>query len=152
METFSALLAICAGNSPVSGDFPTQRPVTRNFHVFYDLCLNKRLSKQWWSGDLRHHRANYDVIVMKYGGWWPPGWLILCHVRRCITTVTGPTHIAIGFMTGNDLLHWRGHGTFIPIRKIRKYFSVMVWLVNLLTCNEIWIFLFSMCLWHKEKC
>ena len=48
METFSALLAICAGNSPVPGEFPTQRPVTRSFDVFFDLCLNKRLSKQWW--------------------------------------------------------------------------------------------------------
>ena len=48
METFSALLAICAGNSPVSGEFPAQRPVTRSFEVFFDLRLNKRLSKQWW--------------------------------------------------------------------------------------------------------
>ena len=48
METFSALLAICAGNSPVTGEFPTQRPVTRSFGVFFDLCLNKRLSKQSW--------------------------------------------------------------------------------------------------------
>ena len=51
METFSALLAICAGNSPVPGKFPTQRPVTRSFDVFFDLRLNKRLSKQsrgWW--------------------------------------------------------------------------------------------------------
>ena len=48
METFSALLAICAGNSPVPGEFPTQRPVTRSFDVFFDLRLNKRLSKQWW--------------------------------------------------------------------------------------------------------
>ena len=47
METFSALLAICAGNSPVIGEFPTQRPVTQSF-VFFDLRLNKRLSKQWW--------------------------------------------------------------------------------------------------------
>ena len=45
METFSALLAICAGNSPVPGEFPTQRPVTRSFDVFFDLRLNKRLSK-----------------------------------------------------------------------------------------------------------
>ena len=47
----SALLAICAGNSPVPGEFPTQRPVTRSFDVFLDLRLNKRLSKQpwdWW--------------------------------------------------------------------------------------------------------
>ena len=48
METFSALLAICAGNSPVTGEFPAQRPVTRSFDVFFDLRLNKRLSKQWW--------------------------------------------------------------------------------------------------------
>ena len=48
METFSALLAICAGNSPVPGEFPTQRPVTRSFDVHFDLRPNKRLSKQWW--------------------------------------------------------------------------------------------------------
>ena len=46
METFSALLAVCAGNSPVPGEFPSQRPVTRSFDVFFDLRLNKRLSKQ----------------------------------------------------------------------------------------------------------
>ena len=48
MKTFSALLALCAGNSSVTGEFPTQRPVTRTFGVFFDLCLNRRLSKQWW--------------------------------------------------------------------------------------------------------
>ena len=65
METFSALLAICAGNSPVHGEFPTQRPVTRSFDVFFDLRLNKRLSKQsrgWWFETLsrplwRHRNA-----------------------------------------------------------------------------------------------
>ena len=47
METFSALLAISAGNSPVpGGEFPAPRPVTRSFDVFFDLRLNKRLSKQ----------------------------------------------------------------------------------------------------------
>ena len=48
METFSALLAICAGNSPVPGEFPAQRPVTPSFDVCFDLRLNKRLSKQSW--------------------------------------------------------------------------------------------------------
>ena len=51
METFSALLAICAGNSPVPGEFPAQRPVTQSFDVFFDLRLNKRMKKQslgWW--------------------------------------------------------------------------------------------------------
>ena len=49
--TFSALLAFCAGNSPVTDEFPAQRPVTRGFDVFFYLCLNERLSKQsrsWW--------------------------------------------------------------------------------------------------------
>ena len=48
METFYALLVICAGNSQVPGEFPTQRPVTRGFDVFFDLRPNKRLSKQSW--------------------------------------------------------------------------------------------------------
>ena len=51
METFSTLLVICAGNSPGTGEFPTQRPVTRSFDVFHDPRLTKRLSKQpwgWW--------------------------------------------------------------------------------------------------------
>ena len=65
MKTFSVLLALCVGNSPVTGEFPTQRPVTRSFDVFFDLRLNKRLSKQWWGWWLetlsrplwRHHNV-----------------------------------------------------------------------------------------------
>ena len=48
METFSALLALCEGNSPVTGEFPAQRSVTRDFDVSFDVSLNNRLSKQWW--------------------------------------------------------------------------------------------------------
>ena len=44
----SALLAIYAGNSPVTGEFHSQGPVTRSFDDFFDLGLNKRLSKQSW--------------------------------------------------------------------------------------------------------
>ena len=47
METISALLAIYTGNSPVTGELPAQRPVTRSFGVFYQR-LNRRLSKQSW--------------------------------------------------------------------------------------------------------
>ena len=61
MKTFSALLAIFAGNSPVTGEFPSQRPVSRGFDVFFGWRLNKRLSKQC---DSRCHRAHYDVTVM----------------------------------------------------------------------------------------
>ena len=51
MEIISALLALCAGNSLITGEFPSQRPVTRSFDVFFDLRLNKQLRKQlsgWW--------------------------------------------------------------------------------------------------------
>ena len=43
--------ALCAGNSPVPVNSTAHRPVTRSFDVFFDLRLNKRLSKQpwgWW--------------------------------------------------------------------------------------------------------
>ena len=69
MEKFSALLAICAGNSPVTGEFPTQRPVTRSFDVYFDLRPNERLSKQswgWWfetlSRSLWRHRNAYMIF------------------------------------------------------------------------------------------
>ena len=64
METFSVLLAICAGNSPVPGEFPAQRPVTRSFGVFL-ICvrINGQINNGD-AGDLRRHLAHYDVIVM----------------------------------------------------------------------------------------
>ena len=51
METFSVLLALCAGNSAATGEFPSQMAVTRGFDVFFDLRVDKRLSTQsrrWW--------------------------------------------------------------------------------------------------------
>ena len=67
METFSALLAI----SPVPGEFPAQRPVTRSFDAFFDLRPNKQLSwvNNGETGDLRRHRGHYDVIVMEWLFW-----------------------------------------------------------------------------------
>ena len=76
MEAFSALLAICAGNSPVPGEFPTQRPMTRSFDVYFDLRLDKRLCKQswgWWFETLlcplwRHSDAittRYAILIRK---------------------------------------------------------------------------------------
>ena len=67
METFSGLLAICAGNSPVTGEFPAQRPVMRSFDVFFHLPLKKNGWVNYGeAGDLRRHRAHYDVIVMDH--------------------------------------------------------------------------------------
>ena len=64
METFSALLALCAWNSPVTGEFHAQRPVTQSLDAFFDLRLNKCWVNNRDAGDLRRHRAQYDVIVM----------------------------------------------------------------------------------------
>ena len=75
METFSALLALCAGNSPVPGEFPSQRPVTQGFDVAFDLRLNTRLCKQswgWWfetpSRPLWRHR-NVWLVGWMVGQW-----------------------------------------------------------------------------------
>ena len=62
----SALLALCEGNSPVTGEVPSQRPVTRSFDVFFDLCLNQQLSKQWrrrWF-ETPSRSSHHDVTVM----------------------------------------------------------------------------------------
>ena len=76
METSSALLAICAGNSPVNGEFPSQRPVTRSLDVFFYLRLNKRLSKQSW-------------------GWWfeTPSRSLWCHFNDYTCRVYIITHM-----------------------------------------------------------
>ena len=59
MESFSVLLALCAGNSPVPGEFPSQKPVTQSFDVFFDLCLKKN---SWVNnreaGDLRRRHTH----------------------------------------------------------------------------------------------
>ena len=95
METFSALLAICAGNSPVPGEFSAQRPVTQRFDVFFDLRLNKRLSKHswgWWfetlscplwchCNDLFSDISSLSTII----------WVKLCMtfiIRFCINSLT----------------------------------------------------------------
>ena len=62
----SALLAICARNSSVTGEFPAQRPVTQGFDVFYDLRINGCVNNGE-DGDLRRYGAHYDVIVMDEG-------------------------------------------------------------------------------------
>ena len=74
METFPVLLALCAGNSPVTGEFPAQRPVTRSFDVFFDLRPNKRVHKQswgWWfetpSRSLWRHRNGMQYSLNNDG-------------------------------------------------------------------------------------
>ena len=68
METFSAWLALCEGNSPVTGEFPSQKPVTQSFDVFSDLRPNRRLSKQsrrrWFETPSRQIYCHCNVLKM----------------------------------------------------------------------------------------
>ena len=87
MEAFSAVLAICAANSPVTGKFPAQRPVTRSIDVFFDLRLNTHLSKQSW-------------------GWWfeTPSCPLWCHNNVDESGWSSNRHISILMMMyGKDL-------------------------------------------------
>ena len=82
METFSALLAICAGNSPVPSDLSAQRPATRRFDVFLssasELTFEKTIARL-----VRRYRAHYDVIVMKWQ------WLDLFKTRSSLLKLQG---------------------------------------------------------------
>ena len=64
--TLSALLALCQGNPSIIVGFPSQRPATRSFGVFFDLRLNKRLSKQskhqWFETPSRSLWRHYNVM------------------------------------------------------------------------------------------
>ena len=93
METFSTLLAICAWNSPVPSEFPTQRPVTWSFDVSFDLRRDKCLSKQswgWWFERLARPLWSQCNVVSKLNYIWsvyhflPQGMLVLKYV--CILT------------------------------------------------------------------
>ena len=46
IKTISALLTLCAGNSLVTGEFRSQRPVRQSFDIFFDLRLCK-LTIEW---------------------------------------------------------------------------------------------------------
>ena len=78
MKTFTASLVLCVGNSPVTCEFPSQRPITRSFDVFFDLHLNKRLCKQsrpWWfktpSCSLSRHCNGICLhLLLKIGIWY----------------------------------------------------------------------------------
>ena len=87
METFSALLTICAGNSPVTVEFPSQRPVKRGFDVFFDLRLNKRFGKHswgWWfetqSRSFWRHCNVWTLEVLRY--FTRPRWYYQWHLAK----------------------------------------------------------------------
>ena len=99
METFSALLAFCAVNSPVSDEFPAQRPMARGFDDFFDR-LNERVSKQSWgywsetsSRPLWRHCCRTDSV----------------HHTRSYQAQCHESHPPI-FVNGPLQLQWRHNG------------------------------------------
>ena len=98
METFTALLALCVGNSPVTGEFLSQRPVTGSCDVFFDLAWRNSWVNNWDAGDLRCHRAHYDVTVM------PP--LTCCRCPLCQVSENGKGFIMQQRMCSCDILKW----------------------------------------------
>ena len=117
METFSAFPAICAGNSPVPGEFPTQRPVTRSFDVFFDLLPNNRLSKQswcWWfempSRSLWRHRNGDNCrsgdSLGAVDGLFRMIWWSLAVVQIVVVTHIGDRHQTINSMWPSNVI-WR---------------------------------------------
>ena len=122
MVTFSALLVLCAGNSPVTGEFPSQRPVARSCDVFFDLCVHKRFSKHswgWWfetpSSSLWRHR---NEIGMAH--FW--------HVNRCIWLCIVYVSLSYGLyiqVTGQMYL-WQNNGIVA--------FTAILLEINLILC------------------
>ena len=66
METFSALLALCAGNSPAPVNSP-HKGQWRRALMFYFICawINDWVNNRE-AGDLRRHRGHYDVNMMTH--------------------------------------------------------------------------------------
>ena len=77
----SALQALCERNPSVTLGFPSQRPAPRSFAVFFDLQLNKRLSKQpiRWCFETPWHSLWRHCSVAKPSLTFLCGWLISSH-------------------------------------------------------------------------
>ena len=112
METFSALLAICAGSSPVTYEFLAQRPVSQSFDVFFDLRPNKRLSKQssgcWFETPScplwRHCNVMLRCCHINYG----------VHIK--VMTVTYATVVTLA-------VHWWKYLLFQQTRKHKVVYT-----------------------------
>ena len=57
---------LCAENTPVTGEFPSQRPVTPSLDFFWSAVWINGWVNSREAGDLRRHGAHYDVIVMMF--------------------------------------------------------------------------------------
>ena len=138
METFYALLALCAGNSPITGEFLAQRPVTRSFDVFFDLRLNKRLSKHswgWWS-DTPPRSLWLPVMYLEYASTWRDSGAIVAGAKFCNVMSNNnqfaATWIFYRIWIPNKTRLWNRHRFWSVVnRKVRmSTHIILVWISN----------------------
>ena len=89
------------------GEFPTQRPVTRSFYVFFDLRLNKQLNKQlwgWWfetlSRSLWRH-CNGTPVRLIHSGLLTRQWVSIglgLHMARKLSCHSACKHFEVFYM------------------------------------------------------
>ena len=144
MDTFSALLTICAGNSPVTGEFPAQRPVTRSFGVFFDLHLHKWLSKQswgWWfytpSHPLWRHCNDYTTCQSnsncRYGRRIPTVVFLIMASASLIALAfipqSGEHTESVLFMAQQSISHWEKTLLVLHLRWLAETLlsHILVW-------------------------
>ena len=86
------VLAFCAGNSPATGEFPAQRPVTPMMFSLICAWINGWVNTRE-AGDLRRHRVHYDVTVIK-------AFRDMASLCNSITVKTQSCHYAIFVVHG----------------------------------------------------
>ena len=104
---FSALLALCEGNPPVTGGSP-QKGQWRRVFVFSFIAWTNGSAKNRDAGDLRCHRTHYDVTV-----------LLAANSRKFITWLCSLTHICVtriwcAFLYCMIFTHWSVGGRLNP--------------------------------------
>ena len=154
METFCALLALCAGNSSITSGFPSQRPVKQSFGLFLDLFLKNGWVNNWDAGDLRRHWAQcHATVVMWSRGLVSYSYSSVC--RLCHSPKSGLScqlctewnhwmFVFPGVTFFNFILSWCHlsllFGWFFLFNSA---FDTLIWLVLYITGQSIWI-LFSL--------
>ena len=172
METFSALLALCVGNSSVPGEFSTQRTVTLSFKVFFDVSPTKRLSNQswgWWfetpSHSLwRHMKWNaskFQAMIMKLSPSTDP---IMVDINGCNAQTSDCVKLLCIHI--DDKLRFQRHISVICSRasrqinamnRVSKFLSKesklynAFKLSNFLYCSIVWHFCSSHCSYKMGK-
>ena len=138
------------------GEFPTQRPVTRSFDVFFDLRLNKRLSKQswgWWfekpSWSLWRQCNDYNHLhhgcLELFGEQWCTDWSFAFNI--CELYYTGvafrsprPSWLVVDFLSLGVNLHYPKYADLVIVHDPVGVVSTSLW-------NN-----FAICPWNKKIC